>query len=162
MKEKRGEHPFGDAGQLILLAVFLIVWVSDSFYLHWSTFLANWIPHPARSGLLYVMLIMVAILVWTGRFVIIGKERPDHVVNTGPFHYVRHPLYLAALLGYIGTAISSFSLYSFVLLIPIIIFYNYIASYEEKLLEAKFGEAYREYERKTGKWLPRLVRGGTF
>jgi len=27
------------------------------------------------------------------------------------------------------------------------------------LLEAKFGEAYREYERKTGKWLPRLVRG---
>jgi len=155
MKEKRGEHPFGDAGQLILLAVFLVVWVSDSFYLHWSTFLSNLIPHSVRMGLLYIMLIAVGILLWTGRFIISGQERPHYVVNTGPFRYVRHPLYLAAMLGYIGAAISSFSLFSFALLIPIVIFYNYIASYEEKLLESKFGEAYREYERKTGKWLPR-------
>jgi len=98
----------------------------------------------------------VAILLWTGKFVITGKERPNYVVDSGPFHYIRHPLYLAALLGYIGTAISSFSLFSFVLLIPIIIFYNYIAGYEEKLLEAKFGEPYRAYEKRTGKWLPRL------
>jgi protein-S-isoprenylcysteine O-methyltransferase Ste14 len=59
-------------------------------------------------------------------------------------------LYLAALLGYVGTAISSLSLISFAL---------YIASYEEKLLEARFGEAYREYVRRTGKWLPRVGRG---
>src|SRR5271157_3815866 len=110
-ERKKGEHPFGDAGQLILLAVFLTVWVSDSFYLHWSTFMSNWIPHSVRMGLLYVMLVVVAILLWTGRFVITGKERPNHVVDTGPFHYVRHPLYLAALLGYIGAAISSFSLF---------------------------------------------------
>jgi protein-S-isoprenylcysteine O-methyltransferase Ste14 len=35
------------------------------------------------------------------------------------------------------------------------VFYNYIAGYEEKLLETKFGDSYREYERRTGKWLPR-------
>jgi len=33
MKEKKGEHPFGDAGQLISLATFLIVWVTDSFFI---------------------------------------------------------------------------------------------------------------------------------
>jgi len=33
MKEKEGEHPFGDAGQLISLGVFLVVWVGDSFFL---------------------------------------------------------------------------------------------------------------------------------
>ena len=156
MKERKGEHPFGDAGQLILFAVFLVVWVSDTFYLHWSTFLAAWIPHSIRMGLLYALLVIVAILLWAGKFVITGKERPNYVVDSGPFHYVRHPLYLAALLGYIGTAISSFSLFSFILLIPIIIFYNYIAGYEEKLLEEKFGEPYRAYEKRTGKWLPRL------
>jgi protein-S-isoprenylcysteine O-methyltransferase Ste14 len=158
MKERKGEHPFGDAGQLILLAMFLVVWVSDTFYFHWSTFLADWIPHSIRMGLLYALLVMAAILLWTGRFVIMGKERPDYVVDSGPFHYVRHPLYLAALLAYIGTVISSFSLFSLALLIPILVFYNYIASYEEKLLEAKFGEPYKDYEKRTGKWLPKLRR----
>ncbi len=33
MEDKNGEHPFGDAGQLILLGLFLIVWVADSFFL---------------------------------------------------------------------------------------------------------------------------------
>jgi len=160
MKEKKGEHPFGDAGQLIALGLFLIIWVSDSFYIHWSTFLSHWIPNSIRMTLLYLAVLIALILLWSGRFVITGKERPDHVVDTGPFRYVRHPLYLAALLGYVGTAISSLSLFSIALLIPIFIFYNYIANYEEKLLETKFGEAYREYERKTGKWLPRIGQKG--
>ena len=40
MKEKNGEHPFGDAGQLILLGVFLVVWVGDSFFLRKTNFLS--------------------------------------------------------------------------------------------------------------------------
>jgi len=42
-----------------------------------------------------------------------------------------------------------------VLWVAICIFYNYLASYEEKLLETKFGESYRIYKEKTGKWMPR-------
>jgi protein-S-isoprenylcysteine O-methyltransferase Ste14 len=158
MKEKRGEHPFGDIGQLTLVALFLVVWVGDSFFLHWSTFLSDWVPHTVRMTILGLAVLPALILLWTGHPVISGKERPDHVLDTGPFRHVRHPLYLAALLGYVGTAISSLSLFSLALLIPIFVFYNYIASYEEKLLEARFGEAYREYERRTGKWLPRVAR----
>ena len=30
IKEKNGEHPYGDAGQLILLGFFLLVWLGDS------------------------------------------------------------------------------------------------------------------------------------
>jgi hypothetical protein len=32
-----GEHRWGDTGQFILLAMFLGIWVSDSFILHLST-----------------------------------------------------------------------------------------------------------------------------
>ena len=160
MEEKRGEHPFGDLGQLLSAGLFLIVWAGDSFLLHWSTFLKNWVPGSVRMGLLGLAILFVLILLGTGHRVITGKERPNYVVDTGPFRYVRHPLYLAALLGYVGTAISSLSLISFALLIPIVAFYSYIARYEEKLLEARFGEAYREYERRTGKWLPRIGRRG--
>ncbi len=48
------------------------------------------------------------------------------------------------------------SLFSLALLIPVFIFYNYIATYEEKLLEEKFGAAYRDYKKRTGKWLPKI------
>ena len=41
MKEKNGEHPRGDAGQLILFGLFLVIWILDSFILHRSTFLAD-------------------------------------------------------------------------------------------------------------------------
>ncbi len=158
MKERRGEHPFGDAGQLIFAALFLVVWVGDSFFFHWSTFLAGSVPNPLRNALLGFALLFTLILLVTGRAVISGKEQPNYIIDRGPFHYVRHPVYLAVLMAYVGTAISSLSLLSFVFLIPIFIFYNYIAGYEEKLLEAKFGETYREYERRTGKWLPAVVR----
>jgi protein-S-isoprenylcysteine O-methyltransferase Ste14 len=107
-------------------------------------------------ALLGLAVFMALVLFWRGRSVISGNERPNCVICTGPFRYVRHPLYLAALLTYIGMAISSLSLISFALINPIYIFFNYIASYEEKLLEARFGDEYREYERKTRKWLPRV------
>jgi protein-S-isoprenylcysteine O-methyltransferase Ste14 len=37
-----------------------------------------------------------------------------------------------------------------------LVFYNYIASYEERLLEIEFGEDYVSYKKRTGKWIPRM------
>jgi protein-S-isoprenylcysteine O-methyltransferase Ste14 len=156
MKEKKGEHPFGDTGQLILLGIFLVVWVSDTFFLHWSTFLSILIPLYLRMAFLGLALLSTFLLVRSAHFVISQKERPNYVVDTGAFHYVRHPLYLGSILAYLGTAISSMSLFSLALLIPIFVFYNYIATYEEKLLEKKFGTAYQDYKKRTGKWLPKI------
>ena len=86
------------------------------------------------------------------------EQRPNKVVAIGAFRYVRHPLYLASILAYFGLTVFATSLFSFALLVAIWIFYDYIASYEEKLLEAKFGEEYRRYKQRTGKWLPRIGR----
>jgi len=44
MQQKKGEHPLGDAGQLILFGIFLITWILDSFVFHRSTFLVDSIP----------------------------------------------------------------------------------------------------------------------
>lgn len=45
---------------------------------------------------------------------------------------------------------------SLVLWLCIFIFYNYIATYEEKRLEQIFGQDYIDYKKKVPKWLPRL------
>ena len=69
---------------------------------------------------------------------------------------MRHPLYLGSILFYAGLTVSTLSLLSIAILVVIVIFYDSIASYEEKLMEMKFGEEYVSYRRKTGKWLPRI------
>ncbi|MDP2815153.1 MAG: isoprenylcysteine carboxylmethyltransferase family protein, partial [Rectinemataceae bacterium] len=146
MKEKNGEHPFGDAGQLILLGVFLIVWIGDSFFLHKSTFLSDYVPLYIRLVILGLTLAAAMYLFRSGHVVVSHEQRPNSVVATGSFLYVRHPLYLASILTYLGLTVSTASLFSLALLAGIFVFYNYIASYEEELLETKFGDEYRKYK----------------
>jgi protein-S-isoprenylcysteine O-methyltransferase Ste14 len=152
MKEKKGEHPYGDIGQAVLLGVFLAVWVTDSFVLHGTTFLSAHVPTYVTGS---VLAVAMALLLFRSGRVVMSHKQPASVVTTGAFRYVRHPLYLAAILGCFGAAFSSLSLASLALVPAIFIFYNYIASYEEKLLEVKFGEEYGNHEERTGKWLPR-------
>jgi protein-S-isoprenylcysteine O-methyltransferase Ste14 len=156
MKEKNGEHPYGDAGQLILLGLFLVVWAGDSFFLRLSTFPADYLSWYLRQTFLVLSLVIAAFLFKSGHVVVSHSQRPRGLVTSGAFKYVRHPLYLGCLLFYLGLALSTASLFSLVLWVMICIFYNYLASYEEKLLESKFGESYRIYQANTGKWLPRL------
>ncbi|MDQ1329462.1 MAG: hypothetical protein QG641_2752 [Candidatus Poribacteria bacterium] len=158
MKEKNGEHPFGDLGQIILLLLFLVVWVGDSFFLHKSTFLSDYVPLYIRLIILGFTLITAIYLFRSSHFIASRNRRHDGVVSTGVFRYVRHPLYLASILSCIGLMISTLSLFSIALFVAIFIFYNYIASYEEKLLETKFGKEYIEYKKVTSKWVPRIGR----
>jgi protein-S-isoprenylcysteine O-methyltransferase Ste14 len=80
------------------------------------------------------------------------------VVSTGVFRHIRHPLYLSVLLIYLALMAYALSLYALPVFVGIFIFYNYIASYEEKLLEMQHGDKYLQYKKKTGKWLPRISR----
>jgi protein-S-isoprenylcysteine O-methyltransferase Ste14 len=156
MKAKEGEHPFGDTGQLILLGVFLVVWVGDSFFLRKSTFLAAYLPLYVRLIVFSLALGVAMYLFKSGHVVVSHDHRPTGVVATGAFRYVRHPLYLASILTYLGLTISTMSLFAFASFAGIFAFHDYIASYEEQLLDAEFGDEYRKYKSRTGKWVPRI------
>ena len=159
MKEKNGEHPFGDTGQLVLLGLFLIVWLADSFFFQKSTFLSDYLPLYIRLPILGLALITAAYLFVSGHVVVSHEQRPTAVASTGAFRHVRHPLYLGSILFYLGLSVSTVSLFSLALLVVIFVFYNYIASFEEKMLDKRFGEGYTRYKKRTGKWLPRIGRG---
>ncbi|MGD2096451.1 MAG: isoprenylcysteine carboxylmethyltransferase family protein [Desulfobacterales bacterium] len=160
MQAKKGEHPFGDAGQLILFGVFLVTWILDSFILRRSTFWATRIPLAIRLLFLATALVAAFWLFKSGHVAVIGEHRPAKILSSGAFGYLRHPLYLGSILVYLGLTVSTASLFCLALLVPIILFYNYIADYEEKLMAAKFGQAYLAYQNKTGRWLPRFGKKG--
>lgn len=160
MKEKKGEHPLGDAGQFILFGLFLVIWILDSFILQHSTFLANSIPLVIRLIILGAAFAAAFYLFKSGHVVVSGDQRATEVLSTGAFRYVRHPLYLGSILIYFGMTVSTASLFCLALLVVIALFYNYIAGYEEKMLEAKLGQDYIAYKKKTGKWIPHLGTKG--
>jgi protein-S-isoprenylcysteine O-methyltransferase Ste14 len=160
MKDKNGEHPLGDAAQLILFGLFLVIWILDSFILHHSTFFAGNISLIIRLIFLGAALAAAFYLFKSGHVVVSGDQRATEGVATGAFRYVRHPLYLGGILIYFGMTVSTASLFCLALLVVIALFYNYIAGYEEKMLEAKLGQDYIAYKKKTGKWIPHLGTKG--
>jgi len=109
-----------------------------------------------RLIILGLTLITAMCLFMSGHVVVSHEQPPNSVVATGAFRYVRHPLYLASILTYLGLTVSTVSLFSLALFVGIFVFHNYITTHEEKLLDARFGEEYREYKRRTGKWVPRI------
>jgi protein-S-isoprenylcysteine O-methyltransferase Ste14 len=156
MRAKNGEHPFSHIGQFICLGLFLALWVGDSFVLHRSTSLSNFVPLYVRLVFLGLSLVGAVYLIRSGHRVFRPGEGPVGVVTSGAFKYVRHPIYLGSLLTYLGLATSTGSILSLALLAGIFLFYNYIANYEEEVLQARFGEEYGRYKRRTGKWFPRI------
>src|SRR5258708_1791020 len=50
----------------------------------------------------------------------VQEERGQTVISTGPYHYIRHPLYASALLFFLGTPLLLGSMYCF-LFVPIVI-----------------------------------------
>ena len=63
MKKKNGEHPLGDSGQLVLLVLFLLIWVVDSFFLRISTFLSDDVSLLIRLVILSPALIAAVYLI---------------------------------------------------------------------------------------------------
>ena len=150
-----GEHKYGDAGQLILLAIFLAVWVLDSFVLKYSTFLVRDIAWYFRIFPGMILLFVSGYLAWAGLRIVFGeiRETPG-VITTGVFSVSRHPVYLGCILFYLGLTVLAMSVISAGLCIVIISFYWYISRHEEKLLTEKFGKEYEDYMRRVPMLFP--------
>lgn len=152
-----GEHPYGDLGQVICLVFFLAIWILDSFVFRVSTFPDAFVPFPVRLATAGLVLAAAVYFIQAGHRVISDVSvRQRGLVKDGAFARVRHPLYLGSLLFYLALVLISFSLVSVAVLGAVFIFYNFIASYEEKLLTQEYGLEYREYRRRVPKWAPRL------
>jgi protein-S-isoprenylcysteine O-methyltransferase Ste14 len=158
-KDLGGEAPLNDEIQLVLLIVFLAVWCIDSFWIRQTIFLSAFVPLFIRICLGIFLLFWSVYLTWYGLAIIFGEERATpNVVRKGPFSYVRHPIYLASILFYLGITALTFSLASLALSIVAMIYYNFAAIYEEKLLITKYGEEYKKYRAEVGRWLPKLFK----
>ena len=80
------------------------------------------------------------------------KESPE-LVMSGPYAFVRHPIYGGLLLAMVGSALGQSVLW----LLPLIVYGPYFilsARREESLLTEQFAERYRSYMRRTKMLVP--------
>lgn len=84
------------------------------------------------------------------------------LVTQGVFNYIRNPIYLGFLLQILGGAILMPTAFSAAVAALGYVGMRLIVASEERFLTATYGDAYREYMARTGRFLPRpsLVRGG--
>jgi protein-S-isoprenylcysteine O-methyltransferase Ste14 len=152
-----GEHAFGDAGQIILACLFVGVWIADSFFFQYTTFLNGYVPLWLRIPSGVFLFILSGYLARTGLSIVFGdrREKPA-VIRKGVFGVVRHPVYLSEILFYLGLLMLSLSLAAAGFWGVTIVFLHYISKYEEKLLLARFGEDYAKYMHDVPMWLPRF------
>ena len=82
------------------------------------------------------------------------------LVISGPFAFVRNPLYVGNILMYTGLGVMSYALFPYLQIIAILFFvlqYHLIVKEEESFLEKKFGDAYQKYLINVPRFIPRLT-----
>jgi protein-S-isoprenylcysteine O-methyltransferase Ste14 len=107
----------------------------------------------------------IALLFWVQKhlshnFTGTVQIRPQgHVVKTGPYAYVRHPMYWSFLLIGLGNMLLTANWFIGIgyFLIIFFVMFSRVAIEEKALLDA-YGEEYSEYTKHTGKFFPRLFR----
>lgn len=84
----------------------------------------------------------------------------SNLIISGPFAYVRNPLYVGNILMYFGLGVMSFALFPYLQIVAIAFFvlqYHLIVGEEEAFLKTKFGEHYNRFLENVPRFFPRFT-----
>ena len=116
--------------------------------------LARYVAGAVLAGSGFVM-----IATGTRRFVAAGTNVPPTLPTTalvvdGIYRRTRNPLYLGLTLVYLGLGVAAGSLWAIGLVVPLLWVINVgVVTREERYLERKFGDAYRDYKARVRRWI---------
>jgi protein-S-isoprenylcysteine O-methyltransferase Ste14 len=137
----------------------ILAYLINPSWMAWSSLaLQEWLRWTGAG----IFVMAGGLLIWTFRS--LGKNLTDTVVTrrehtlvtSGPYAWVRHPFYDTAALGIVAISLMAanwFILLTGALIVVLLIVRTTIE--EEKLL-ARFGDSYREYMERTGRFFPKI------
>jgi protein-S-isoprenylcysteine O-methyltransferase Ste14 len=92
---------------------------------------------------------------WSGGVVLKEGHR---VVDTGPYGFVRHPIYSGAFVAMVAFAAIRARPTGLLMSLGFIAFFALKSRLEERLLLREFGAAYEDYQRRVPRLVPRFTR----
>ncbi|MGA8207284.1 MAG: isoprenylcysteine carboxylmethyltransferase family protein [Candidatus Dormiibacterota bacterium] len=143
-------------GFRVALFIIIVLVVHSGVFKGHDAFVSN----PVLQGIGVVLFLMgLALAVWAR--VYLGRnwgtpmsEKVDaELVTTGPYQYIRNPIYSGILLAGIGTTVGV-SWYWVVGVVLAGAYFIYSASVEGQIMERRFPETYPAYKRSTKMLIP--------
>ena len=140
-------------------------------YFTLSTRLNLWRLHLSGFRFLGILPILmgVAIYAWSAwNFTFVGKgtpapfDPPKQLVVTGPYNYLRNPIYTFVILALLGEAIFFESTGLLVYAALVFSFLHlWLVLYEEPGLKRRFGKSYETYCATVSRWFPKPTKPAT-
>ena len=155
VKQARREHLGQRFGLMFLIiALFLLPYLPVFRFVNFAP------VNPVLSGIGVILCAAgMAFLVW-GRHRLgnnwsptVAKKEGQELVTSGPYRYVRHPMYAGGLMATIGSAIVCGGAFVFLLIILGTIFIRRVDA-EDKLMAQQFPDEYPDYEKRTKALIP--------
>jgi len=157
-----GRRIFAVVRSLIVGTIFMSLWVY---------FVPRWIAGPSAFDdprpLGWIAIAIGAVVglpcvwefAWRGLGTPAPFDPPRKLVVSGPYRFVRNPMYVGGGLVFIGEALTFPHITTLMLVEALVAFIGVstlIIVYEEPTLRRMFGADYETYCRNVGRWIPRL------
>jgi protein-S-isoprenylcysteine O-methyltransferase Ste14 len=147
---------------LFMAAGFVLLFDSAPAQLNWLNH--SFVPERRWLGWLGAWLTLAGVLFAIWARIKIGKEWSGEVqikeghqlIRSGPYAYIRHPIYTGLLIAVSGTALAVAEYRALLGVSVICIGFARKAKKEESFLAAQFGPAFDEHRHRTGFFLPRF------
>jgi protein-S-isoprenylcysteine O-methyltransferase Ste14 len=143
----------------------LALWGSVLLYLLNPAWLA-WshleLPAGVRWGGAALMAACLPFIYWLFRSLglnvthTVAIRKAHTLVTHGPYHWVRHPLYSTGLLFFLGLSVLAANWFIALAIMAAFAALTLRTPHEEARLIEKFGDEYRSYMQRTGRYFPRL------
>ncbi|RJP20757.1 MAG: isoprenylcysteine carboxylmethyltransferase family protein [Candidatus Abyssobacteria bacterium SURF_5] len=135
------------------IATPIFLFLLCAFFSEYENDLVVWTTGPA------IICAGEALRLWAmrhiGRSARTRKDKARRLVVSGPYAFIRNPLYVGNHLTLAGFCVLSEMLWFVPMALSIcFVFYSFIVIYEEDLLKRRFGDEYARYAAETSRWIP--------
>jgi protein-S-isoprenylcysteine O-methyltransferase Ste14 len=157
-RDEGRRHALVRATRAIALVTFLVMYAINS---PWLVMLQVPLPDWLRWFGIVLGAASLALYAWSRDT--LGKEwssplqvrKNHHLVTTGPYGWVRHPIYLSLIVFMSGIALITANWFLVLFLVVSIIDLGLRIPKEEQMMIDVFGDEYETYMQRTGRLLPR-------